>query len=57
MDTIYAESHVLGEPSLDEVFADPMIRLIMKRDGIEEREMRGTIDRMRDAYRALAHPQ
>ncbi|MFZ4541868.1 MAG: hypothetical protein ACOYNL_08710 [Rickettsiales bacterium] len=57
MDSTYLDSEVLGEPTLDEVFADPIIRLIMKRDGVEEHDMRGTIDRVRNAYKNLTKTQ
>lgn len=39
-----------GEPSLDELFAEPIVRLIMRRDGVEESTMRGAIDRVQKSY-------
>jgi hypothetical protein len=53
----YPDSDLTGEPTLDEMFADPLVRLVMKRDGVEEGEMRGTLDRIRDAYKTLTDAQ
>lgn len=46
-----AEAELLGEPTLDELFAEPIVRLVMKRDGVEEHDMRGQIDRVLDIFR------
>ncbi|MBX9726473.1 MAG: hypothetical protein K2X09_04335 [Rickettsiales bacterium] len=46
-----AEAEQLGEPTLDELFAEPIVRLVMKRDGVEESEMRGQITRVQRDYR------
>jgi len=45
----YSDTSRTGEPSLDEMLADPIIKLIMKRDGVNDQDMRGHIDRIRDA--------
>lgn len=37
----------LGELSLDQMLADPMVRLVMRRDGVEEAEIRALFGRMR----------
>ncbi len=42
------------EPSLDEIMADPMTRLIMRRDRVAEIELRGLLDRLRATRRRLA---
>lgn len=47
------ESEIFGEPTLDELLAEPIVRLVMKRDGVNEADMRGQIDRMLDAFRTL----
>ena len=51
--SIYPDTDLLGEPSLDEMFAEPIVRLIMKRDGVEDKDLRSQIDRVRQAYHAL----
>jgi hypothetical protein len=55
--SIYPDADVLGEPTLEELFAEPIVRLIMKRDGVEDKELRGQIERVRKAYRALEKAQ
>ena len=47
-----AELH--GEPTLDEIFAEPIVQLVMRRDGVEAHDMRGELDRVQRAYDALA---
>ena len=42
-----------GEPTLEEMLAEPIIRLIMQRDGVDETSMRGQIDLVRQSYRTL----
>ncbi len=37
------------EPSIDELFAEPIIQLVMKRDGVHIQEMRHTLDRLLEA--------
>ena len=37
------------EPALDEVLADPIVHLVMRRDGIEIAELRDVIARARAA--------
>lgn len=51
------ESDIVGEPTLEELFADPIVRLIMARDGVEESDMRGQIDRVRSSYHRLTVAQ
>jgi len=36
------------EPSLDDLFADPMIRALMARDAVAEADLRGLMDQVRD---------
>jgi hypothetical protein len=48
---------LLGEPTLEELLAEPIVRLIMKRDGVDETDMRGQIDRVLDTYRVPATVQ
>lgn len=48
-----AEAEIYGEPTLDELLAEPIVRLVMKRDGVNEADMRGQFDRMLDAFRTL----
>ena len=50
MTSIYADADIVGEPTLDEILAEPIIQLIMKRDGVDERDMRGQIDRIQRVY-------
>lgn len=50
----YPDTDLTGEPSLDELFSDPIVRLVMKRDGVEERDMRGVLDTIRNAYPVTA---
>lgn len=33
----------LAEPALDEVMADPIVRLVMRRDGLTENDVRGVL--------------
>ena len=40
------------EPSLDELLADPLIRLVMKQDGVTESAIRRLADRI-----GAGHPQ
>ncbi len=37
------------EPSIEELFAEPIIQLVMKRDGVQVHEMRHALDRMLEA--------
>lgn len=36
------------EPSLNDLFADPMVRTLMARDSVVEADLRRLIDRVRD---------
>lgn len=47
------EPEIFGEPTLEEMLAEPIVRLVMKRDGVNEADMRGQIDRMLSAFRIL----
>ena len=42
------------EPSLEEVFDDPIVRLLMERDGLPPDEARACVDRVRAALRERA---
>ena len=53
----YTDPDLLGEPTLDEILADPMIQLIMQRDGVEESKMRGEMDRVQRHYETLSNVQ
>lgn len=46
------EKDLRAEPTLDEVFAEPIVALIMKRDGVASGDMRATIDRIQRRYEA-----
>jgi hypothetical protein len=35
------------EPTLDEMLADPIVRLLMLRDGVRETDVRGLVERLR----------
>ena len=41
---------LLDEPSLDELMSDPIIQLIMQRDGVSAKDMRGELDRVKRVY-------
>ena len=49
---VYSDISRTGEPSLDEMLADPIIKLIMHRDGVNDDDMRSQIDRIRHAFGA-----
>jgi hypothetical protein len=55
--TIYPDTDLLGEPTLEELFAEPIVRLIMQRDGVEDADLRGQIDRVRQSYHTLEQAQ
>jgi hypothetical protein len=44
------------EPSLDEVFSDPMIHVLMKRDRVDADDLRGFLQDMRNKLGARATP-
>lgn len=44
-----------GEPSLDELLGEPIVQLIMARDGVKAQDMRTTIDELLIQYRPLPH--
>lgn len=54
---VYPDTELVGEPSLEELLAEPIVRLIMSRDGVEEHDMRGAIERVRNSYKTLTEPQ
>lgn len=54
---IFLDGCLYGEPTLEEILADPIVRLIMKRDGINEGEMRGQLDRVLRGYQSLLEAQ
>ena len=35
------------EPTLDDLLAEPIVRLLMQRDGVDEAELRALVDRVR----------
>lgn len=39
-----------GEPTLDDLFEEPIVQLIMKRDGIHQHDMRAEISRLLKSY-------
>ena len=39
------------ELNLDELLADPMVRLVMRRDGVEEAELRALLRRAKERLR------
>ncbi len=41
----WAEAGV--EPKLDEMIADPLVRVIMRHDGVSDEELRGMLDALR----------
>ena len=51
------DNDLLGEPSLEEMLAEPIIRLIMQRDGVDESSMRGQMDLVQRNYGSLASVQ
>ncbi len=57
IDTIFSDTDLHGEPTLDELLADPIVRLIMQRDGVEESSMRKQIDRVQRSYATFATVQ
>ncbi len=38
--------HPTEEPTLEELFAEPIIQLVMQRDGVKVQDMRVQLDRM-----------
>lgn len=47
------QDFVLGEPTLDEILSDPIVGLILRRDGLTAAVVRGRLDRER---RRLSRP-
>ncbi|SMF76077.1 hypothetical protein SAMN06265365_13215 [Tistlia consotensis] len=39
-------SMTMQEATLEEMLADPLVRLVMARDGVEEAELRGIVQRV-----------
>jgi hypothetical protein len=46
----YTDRELKGEPSLDELFEEPIVQLIMQRDGVKARDMREELDRLLASY-------
>jgi len=44
--------HANEEPTLEELFAEPIIQIMMQRDGVQPQEMRLQIDRLLNACAA-----
>ncbi len=44
------DSFLTGEPSIEEMLADPITMLIMQRDGIKPQSMRAEIDRLQQEW-------
>lgn len=42
-----------GEPGLGEILVDPIVRLVMRRDGLDPRQVRDAIERGRMALRGV----
>ena len=42
---------ILDEPSIEEVLADPIIQLLMRRDGVDRQELRARLRRLGDVER------
>jgi hypothetical protein len=57
VNSIYVDPELHGEPTLEEMLADPIIRLIMSRDGVNERDMRSQLDRVQHSYQTLVEVQ
>jgi hypothetical protein len=45
-----------SEPSLDELFGDVAIRLLMQRDGVTESQVRALLEEMRQARAPFSAP-
>lgn len=48
------ETPLFAEPTVDDMLADPIVQLVMQRDGVEEAELRRTLRRLAVA-RGAAH--
>lgn len=46
----HTDAELLGEPTLAEMLAEPIVQLIMKRDGVRLQDMQGELDRMQRVY-------
>jgi hypothetical protein len=53
MASLYSDHDLTVEPTLDEMLADPIVQLIMKRDGVKAGDMRGEITRLQQEYSGL----
>lgn len=49
----FTDTELLEEPSLDELFAEPIVQLIMKRDGVNATDMRGALCRVLNKFGAV----
>lgn len=54
---VHLDTDLAGEPTLEELFRDPIIHLIMKRDGVEERDMRTVLNDLWRSYQAALEVQ
>lgn len=54
---LYPDSDMLGEPAIEDVLADPIVQLVMQRDGVDEGDMRGQIERVKQFYNHLIKKQ
>ena len=57
VNSIYLDTDLHGEPPLEDMMADPIVRLIMLCDGVDEGDMRGEIDRVQRHYQSLIEIQ
>ena len=48
----YDSTTARGEPLLEDMLSDPMVQLMMHRDGVEEGEVRRALDRVLASYTA-----
>lgn len=44
------DSLLQGEPTLDDLFDEPIVQLIMQRDGVQQHDMRAEINRLLTTY-------
>jgi len=44
-----------NEPSIDDILQDPIVRLLMQRDGVSEQSLRQNLTPLNEARRALPH--
>jgi hypothetical protein len=44
------------EPTVEELFADPIMHLILNRDGLQEGDVRAVVERAKDTLRQSRKP-